>query len=130
MLIRISALERDAKVRTDLSPLHGFTRMTAQVACDNTSQEEKLAENNWKVLVNHGERSPRHHWLLHPHANGRVMRTYLIETVRVETAANLWLLFILWVSMERRALSGDPFKETQMTKTVSWWSGRNSGWNE
>lgn len=51
-----------------------------------------------------------HRRLLHPHANGRAAWAYLIETVRVETAENLLFLFILWVSMESGALSGDPLK--------------------
>lgn len=52
---------------------------------------------------------------------------YLIEAVRVETAENLLLLCIVWVSMERWALSGDPFKEGYMRKIVPWSSGRNMG---
>lgn len=52
-----------------------------------------------------------HRWLLHPHANERVLWAYLIEAVRVETAENLLLLFILQVSMERGAQSEDPLKE-------------------
>lgn len=52
---------------------------------------------------------------------------YLIEAVRVETTENLLFLFILWVSMEKWALSNDSFKERHTRKVVSWWSARNLG---
>lgn len=80
------------------------------MTCHTSQGDDLLAANNWKVLVNHGTRVAGPHRLLHPHANGRAAWVFLIETVRVETAENLLLLFILWVSMERGAPIGDPLK--------------------
>lgn len=70
----ISVLERDVKVTAGLSQLHLFRQTSAQVTCNNTSQGDAiLTKNDGKVEVNHETRSLRYRWLLHPHANGRVV---------------------------------------------------------